>query len=380
MTRRLRRRALSVCATICLLVLPVVPTAYADPRPVSIEAWQRSTSARLEADGSLSDVLALSAGDVWAVGQQQIWDAWKNRGTIRHWNGSAWAEIPVRDSAAAGSLRAVAAAGPNDVWAIGDASDGLPYLAHGDTGGFDRVEVPLKTRAGGGYDGLQVGDWLGGVDARPGKVVAVGSRDSRGLIVTGQGNAWTIQVLERKSTLHAVANGFAVGDAAGRPLVMHLSGGSWKAASLPDIPGGYLRDVQVDGPKRAIAVGGVYRGDGRVAPLVLSWNGKRWHRETLPASNALLYGVAGDGKGRYWISGYDPDEPERAYLVRMGKGSTQVIRGGTVSGRRAVRLQAVAYVPGSGAVWAVGHAVDAADKYTDVVETFGPKGPTAADS
>lgn len=383
MTRRLRRRALSLGLTSYLLVLPVTPAAHADPRPVSIEAWQRSTSARLEADGSLSDVLALSAGDVWAVGQQQIWDVWKNRGTIRHWNGSAWAEVPVRGNTAAGNLRALAG-GSGQVWAIGDGHDGLPYLAQGDAGGFDRVSIPLTKQPGGGYDSLRVGDWLGGIDARQGKVVAVGSRDGHGLIVSGQGGAWTFQRTEKKGTLYAVAGGFAVGNGGGRPMIMRLIGGEWKAATpatLPDIPGGYLRDLQVDSPKRAVAVGGVYRGPGEVEPLVLTWNGKRWHREKLPASSrTMLYGVAGDGKGRYWISGYDPDRPAQPYLLRMGKDSAQVIRGGSTDGRRTVRLQAVTYVPGTGAVWAVGHAVDAADRYTDVVETFGPKGPTAADS
>ncbi|TYB61110.1 hypothetical protein FXF51_30215 [Nonomuraea sp. PA05] len=356
----------------------VTPAAHADPRPAQIEAWQQSTSVRLQADGSLSDVLAISPGDVWAVGQQEIWDVWKNRGTIRHWNGSRWSEIGIRDNTAAGNLRGLAAASPSDVWAVGDGHDGVPYLAHGDTAGFDRVR-PLCPA---GSDRvrppcLRAGDWLGGIDAKSGKVVAVGSREKNALIVTGQGNDWTVQEIEDKGALYAVSGGFAVGDTGTEPLIAHYSGGTWKSMPLPSIPGGYLRDVQVDSSKRALAVGGVYRGPGEITPLALVWNGKRWRELRLPHSEARLYGVTGDGKGRYWMTGYDPSRAAEPFMLRCEKGKCEVIRGGTQQGRSSVRLQAVAYLAGKSTVWAVGHAVDTKDRYTDVVESFAPKATTS---
>ncbi|MCK2220722.1 hypothetical protein MF672_044000 [Actinomadura sp. ATCC 31491] len=368
MTRRSRRRALFLILATSVALPQVTPAAHADPRsPAGIEAWQRSTSVRLQADGSLSDVLAVSTGDVWAVGQQEIWDVWKNRGTVRHWDGSRWSEVALRDGTGAGNLRSLAAAGPSDVWAVGDGHDGLPYLAHGDVSGFDRVRP----------QGMRAGDWLGGVDAKGGKVVAVGSREKQGLVLTGQGSTWSVQQLKDKGVLYAVAGGFAVGDTGTGPLIAHNSGGTWKSMPLPSIPGGYLRDVQTDNAKRAVAVGGVYRGPGDVSPLVLVWNGKRWKQQSLPVTGARLYGVTGDGKGRYWMTGYDPERAAEPFVARCEKGACEVIRGGTEKGRSSVRLQAVAYLAGKGAVWAVGHAVDTADRYTDVVESFAPR-PAAA--
>ncbi|SEL21089.1 hypothetical protein [Nonomuraea pusilla] len=369
MTRRSQRRALTLILAASVAVPPVTPAAHADPGP-SVEAWQRSTSVRLAADGSLSDVLALSGGDVWAVGQQEIWDVWKNRGTIRHWNGSAWTEVPVSDATAAGNLRALAAAGASDVWAVGDGHDGLPYLAHGDVNGFERVRA----------QGLRAGDWLGGVDARQGKVVAVGSRERNGLILTGQNGGWTVQETKETGALYAVSGGFAVGDTGSEPLVMRYADGAWKAMRLPDVPGGYLRDVQVDSPRRAVAVGGVYRGPGDISPLVLTWNGKQWREQRLPDSGARLYGVTGDGKGRYWMAGYDPAHAAEPFTLRCEKDACEIIRGRAEKGRSSVRLQALAYLPGKGAVWAVGHAVDSADRYTDVVESFALKGSSSRDS
>ncbi|GAA5074250.1 hypothetical protein HNP84_009477 [Thermocatellispora tengchongensis] len=387
MTRRTKRRALAVCAGVALCTGPIVPGmsaahAHADPtRPPAIaEAWQQSSSVGLQGDGSLSDVTGLSASNIWAVGQQDIWDVWENRGAISHWDGRSWTQIGIRnDDTGAGHLRSIAAASATDLWAVGTAHDSLPYVAHGDGSAFDRV----------GVDQLRAGDWLGGVAAVPGKVVAVGSRDRAPLVVTRTGAAWQVEpVRVTEGTLYGVSvsakgdTGWAVGDSEGEPLVVRLSEGSWKRVSLPEIPGGYLRDVHLDGAKRALAIGGVYHGSRKVSPLLLSWNGKRWSRVRVPDGEASLYGVTGDGKGRFWVSGFDPQRPGEPYLLRYDGKHTKIIRGEAARGGESstMRLQAVTYVPGTSTVWAVGHVVDAEDKYTDVVERFGPKGTRSTSS
>ncbi|MFB9965373.1 hypothetical protein [Sinosporangium siamense] len=369
MTRRSMRRASVVCAAAALFAsaTPAV-SAHADPtRPPVAEAWQQSTSARLRTDGSLSDVVAVSATEVWAVGQQEIWDVWQNRGVITRWDGKAWTQVPIRnDATGAGHLRSVAAAGPGQMWTVGDGHDGQPYIARGDANGFDRVTV----------DELRSGDWLGGVAAAQGKVVAVGSREGKPLVVARDGGSWTLTPMKNRGVLYGVAlsakgDGWAVGDTAGQPLVMRLSSGEWKRVSLPSVPGGYLRDIHVDSPRRALAVGGVFRGPGDVTPLVMAWNGKRWSEVDVPDGDAKLYGVSGDGKGRFWISGADPGRPTEPFLMRFEHGKGKIIRGTAGAKGSTVRLQAVTSVPGTSAVWSVGHIVDSADRYTDVVKRFG---------
>ncbi|SDG84814.1 hypothetical protein SAMN05421505_108237 [Sinosporangium album] len=366
------RRASVVCAAAALLAsaTPAV-SAHAEPtNPPVAEAWQQSTSARLRADGSLSDVVALSSTDVWAVGQQEIWDVWQNRGVITRWDGASWSHVPIRnDATGAGHLRSVAAAGPGQMWTVGDGHDGQPYIAKGDAGGFDRVTV----------DDLRGGDWLGGVTAAQGKVVAVGSRDGKPLVLSGDGASWSLTPMKTKGVLYGVSvsakgDGWTVGDTGSKPLIMRLSGGTWRSVRVPSIPGGYLRDVYVDSPKRVLAVGGVYRGPDDIAPLVLAWNGRRWSQVRVPDADAHLYGVTGDGKGRFWISGSDPSRPSEAFLMRYEHGKGKIIRGGPVAEGGTLRLQSVTAVPGSSGVWAVGHVVDQADRYTDVVKRFG--GPT----
>ncbi|GAA3509354.1 hypothetical protein FHR32_005689 [Streptosporangium album] len=376
MTSRLPRRALALCAGGVLLFSTPVLAAHAEPvRPPVAEAWQAPTSARLSRDGSLSDVAGVSATDVWAVGQQSVWDIWQSRGAITHWDGVSWTEVGIRnDPTGAGLLRSVAAASATEMWAVGEGHDSLPYLARGDGAAFDRVTV----------EKLRVGDWLGGVAALPGRMAAVGRRDQQPLVVTGTGGGkWKITQLKQDGTLYGVAlsaksDGWAVGDTGDGPLIARLTNGHWKTFPVPDIPGGYLRDIHLDGPKRALAIGGVYDESGSgVTPLVLSWNGKKWHRLNPPRGDVRLYGVTGDRKGHFWISGVDLSRPGEAFLLRYDGHTFTALRGTAGAASRTVRLQSAAYLPGSGTVLTVGHVVDAAGRYTDVIERLSTAGRPA---
>ncbi|WP_327045022.1 hypothetical protein OG320_25230 [Microbispora sp. NBC_01189] len=331
----------------------------------------------LRTDASLSDVAGLSARDVWAVGQQEAWDFWRNRGVITHWDGSSWGEVPIRgDATGAGHLRSVAAASPGEVWAVGDGHDGLPYLAKGSADGFDRVSVPR----------LRTGDWLGGIAASSGRVAAVGSRDGQVFLLSsggaGKGAVWKTGQ-GPGGALYGVAlagrsDGWAVGDSGDGPLAMRLAGGGWKRADLPRIKGGFLRDVYAESRKRAVAIGGVYR-DGKISPLVLDWDGRRWKRAKPPERHAELYGVTGDGEGVFWISGYDPARAAEGFLLRYDGARWTRLRGQASGANRKVRLQAVTHV--GGLTMAVGHVLngrDGKERYTDLVERFGPSHALAA--
>ncbi|WP_433348006.1 hypothetical protein ACQP25_32295 [Microtetraspora malaysiensis] len=375
MTRRHRRRAAPLGVLLAglvagsLLCATSVAPAYAEPgSPESGNQATRSrtSSAKLQADGSLSDVAGLSEKDVWAVGQQDVWDFWQNQGVITHWNGSSWTEVGVRnDTTGAGHLRSVAAASKNDVWAVGDGHDGLPYVARGNRDGFDRLTVPQ----------LRGGDWIGAVAATTGRVVLVGSRDGRTLVAEATAPSWTgwETVQGPAGALYGVgltgkSEGWAVGDSGSRPLILRLTTTGWKVSRVPVVKGGFLRDIYVQSRKRAVAVGGVYQRSGKITPLVLSWDGEYWTREKLPVAQAELYGVAGDGAGAFWVSGYDPGRPGTAFLLNYTGSKWKVVHGDSVPDRT-VRLQAVTRVGAT--TIAVGHTLDTNDRYHDVIETFG---------
>ncbi|MEN3535667.1 hypothetical protein AAH991_11185 [Microbispora sp. ZYX-F-249] len=390
MTRRLIRRAVPLCVLSAGLVAGLLPCAtpvahaytgivraQAERGPSGDELAQGagSSTGRLQADGSLSDIAGLSAKDIWAVGQQNAWDLWRNQGIITHWDGSSWSEVPIRgDATGAGHLRSVAAASATEIWAVGDGHDGLPYVAKGTRDGFDRVGVPQ----------LRTGDWLGGVAASSGRVVAAGSRDGKAFLLSSggaaKGTTWkTGQGPE--GALYGVAlagrsDGWAVGDTGSGPLAMRLTAAGWKQSGLPEIKGGFLRDVYADGRKHAIAVGGVYQSDGGISPLILEWDGRHWKRVTPPERRAELYGVTGDGDGMFWISGYDPGHEAEGFLLRYDGSRWTTLRGQAAAEDRRVRLQAVAHV--GDLTMAVGHTLDGKGRYIDLVERFGP--PPAEDA
>lgn len=383
MTRRLIRRAVPLCVLSAGLLAGLLPcatsvahaharlagaTAERSPSGDEVALGTGSSTGRLQADGSLSDVAGLSSKDVWAVGQEEAWDFWRNRGVITHWDGSSWSEVPIRgDANGAGHLRSVAAPGASEIWAVGDGHDGLPYVARGSRDGFDRVGVPQ----------LRTGDWLGAVAASSGRVVAVGSRDGKAFLLSSggaaKGTTWKTGQ-GPKGALYGVAlagrsDGWAVGDSGTGPLAMRLTASGWKEGDLPEIKGGFLRDVYAEGRKRAIAVGGVYGSDGKIAPLVLQWDGSHWTRLQPPGRRAELYGVTGDGDGEFWISGYDPDDAGEGLLLRYDGARWTTLHAKTPSEDRTVRLQAVTHV--GDLTMAVGHVLDK-DRYTDLVERFAP--------
>jgi hypothetical protein len=378
MSRRLSRRALSLCVLLTGVLTGALTRAtpaahaHADPsRPHAAERGpvgllQESATARLQTDGSLSDVVGMSKSNVWAVGQEDVWEAWQNRGVITHWDGATWSRFGIRnDASSAGHLRSVAVASPGEIWAVGEGHDGLPYVVRGDGSAFDRVSVPQ----------LGTGDWLGGAAALPGRMVAVGSRGKKTLIATATAKGWTAVEGKAKGALYGVAlaqkgDGWAVGDSGTEPLIMRSTGSTWKPVTVPSVEGGFLRDVYIDGPKKAVAVGGVYHDGGKIAPLILTWNGKRWSLASVPERYAELYGVTGDGKGHFWVSGFDPERPGEALLLRGGASGWRVVRGETSVKPRTIRLQAVTHV--GDLTLAVGHVVDENDRYTDVVERFQP--------
>ncbi|GGM64895.1 hypothetical protein GCM10010106_08530 [Thermopolyspora flexuosa] len=378
MTRRPPRRAVPLCVLLSgllagTLLRPtsaahalVIPGADPDAAPPTAAAGDRtppSASARLRVDGSLSDIVALGPQNVWAVGQEGVWDDWQSRGVITHWDGSSWNAVGIRnDASGAGRLRSVAAASPTELWAVGEGHDSRPYVVRGDGSTFDRIDVAT----------LRAGDWLGGVAAVPGRVVTVGSRDGHPMIATGASGRWSVVTRKARGTLYGVAllsakDGWAVGETTSGPLVLRLSGGKWKQVRVPRVKGGFLRDVHADGPKRVVAIGGVYRSSGAIHPLALRWNGKRWTRMRVPDRPAELYGVTGDAAGRFWAAGFDPARPGEPFLLRYADGRWRTERGRKAGAGRTVRLLAVTHV--TGLTMAVGHVVDGSGRYTDLIET-----------
>ena len=72
----------------------------------------------------LRAVSAFSASNAWAVGTQII--STSRNTIIMRWNGSTWRQVPSPNPGQASELAGVAATSATSVWAVGDFSDGGP--------------------------------------------------------------------------------------------------------------------------------------------------------------------------------------------------------------------------------------------------------------
>ncbi len=274
--------------------------------------------------------------------------------------------MPTRgDATGAGPLRSVSAVSDNEVWVVGDGHDGVPYVGRGGGGGIDRVVVPQ----------VRAGDWLRAVAAEPGRAAIVGSRGGRALIVTS-GSAWKVHE-GPDGVLHGVdlrgKDGWAVGNNGDEPLVMRLSGGSWKPVALPDVKGGYLRDV----PHHQRQAGG--RGRRRL-------HRRRHHAPADPALGRQEVAARGPARRRRRTLRRDRRRrrrllgvglrrrtPQRGLPAPLHRQEVEALRGEAAAATGRSRLQSV--VRTDGLTMAVGHVL-ADDHYTDLVETFGPAEPS----
>lgn len=279
-------------------------------------AWRSVPRTGLPGDETLRGVDAVSAGDVWVVGEHRSGIS-RYETLAAHWNGTAWTRepTPTPNPASINNVYGVAAAG-GAVWAVGTYVDpGSPAnrkkLILQRAGGAWRLSAAPAVAT---YESLVAVDATGSADAW-----AVGSAtgDIRSaplapLALHFNGGAWApASVPAPAGTALAGVDERTAGDvwavgstsaATGKqPYTAHFDGTSWRRVSTPALSGGgELTDVVALSPSAAVAVG---RSNG--APLILRWNGTSWIREATPAaSNPFLTGAAAAGSGSVWATGY----------------------------------------------------------------------------
>ena len=123
---------------------------------------------------TLSDVVATGRDDIWATGAVGTPEG-RPRPLLLHYDGRAWTRVqaPALDGRY-GELAGLAAAGPNDVWAVGTEEIGAPAKDHGLVAHFDGHSW-TRVNAGAGP-----GRWQA-ITAGPAGVAAVGTAYADGL-------------------------------------------------------------------------------------------------------------------------------------------------------------------------------------------------------
>jgi hypothetical protein len=205
--RRLRTTGLNAVTTLSSTNAWAVGGAeYADfSRNTLVERWNGSAwslvPAAAAAGSSLRGIAAVGPSDIWAVGSGGTAGSAALATLIEHWNGSSWSKVPSPNANSLNYLRGVAAVSANNVWAVGDSiknqSDGVsvyaPLIERWNGSAWTIVPAPKIGKGG---------NSLAAVAARSANDVwAVGYYDSIGsdgfqtrrtLVEHWNGTAWSI--------------------------------------------------------------------------------------------------------------------------------------------------------------------------------------------
>ena len=249
--------------------------------------------------GGFDGVAATSAADAWAVGSGPA-------PLIEHWNGSAWALVPV-PGADGMALYGVAALSATSAWAVGEAHyGGTAVILRWDGTEWLRLASPAT--------GAGSAQLLGVAATSATDAWAVGNAGRAALIEHWDGARWTVvpsPAIPRGATLAGVAatapaNAWAVGTlASGGALIEHWNGHAWALTPSPSLGQfGQLHGVTALSPGSAWAVGGTLcAGRGGLRTVIEHWNGRDWRLVPSPAAG-MLTGVSAASDSSAWAVGF----------------------------------------------------------------------------
>jgi Peptidase_C39 like family len=221
----------------------------------------------------LNGVAAVSANDIWAVGQYFSATVGLSQTLIEHWNGAQWSVVPSPNvGSEEGILKAVGVDSSHDVWAVGASyvsttGPAQDLVEHWDGSAWSIVSSP--------YAGT------------PEQLEAVAA--------TSSSNAWAVGAYFNASRIN-------------QTLIEHWDGSAWSIVPSPNVGTGDngLSSISLVSVSDIWAVGWYY--NNKISQtLIEHWDGARW--SVIPSPNVgtnscFLAGVAAISTNTVWAVGY----------------------------------------------------------------------------
>src|SRR5262249_48940441 len=183
----------------------------------------------------LTSVAAVSPTDMWSVGQGFPTDD-GYQALIERWDGAAWNVVPAATLSAQHQLNAVAAAGANDVWAVGSlTSVGRGVIEHWDGTSWSAIPHPEPS---------------------------VSSSPLLGVTVVSSNDVWAV--------------GYFFDQTGYQTLIEHWDGASWSIVPSANQPGSNTLHAVAARAANDIWAVGEYAGLGFDGMLIEHWNGASW--------------------------------------------------------------------------------------------------------
>jgi hypothetical protein len=266
--------------------------------------WQRTT---MPIAGYFTDLAARSATDIWATGTESNPP---NRALLAHWDGRQWT-IMDPGLPQFSLLRAVVAPAADNVWAAGSyrtaGGTDETLTLHWDGHTWARVPSPNPGQAPAGVGSAVIYDLAA---ARPDDMWAVGQDRAFGpLLLHWDGQAWQAATVTTTNPMPIAqmvmtgpGAGWAVVQSSGSLIVLRLGPQGWRSTNLAP-PGNGTATLS------ALAAGGpndIWAGG---TGALFHWDGQAWQRvpgpisETIPGYAPAYSALAVAPDGTLWASG-----------------------------------------------------------------------------
>lgn len=265
-------------------------------------------------DGHMRGVSALTPDDVWAVGARSG-PTGQNLTLADHWDGSAWTMVPTVDQEGHGFLFGVAAISAADVWAVGNGGLGVAMAEHWDGTQWRLAHIPLPNAPTSELDGVAA--------VGPNDVWAVGqatidTNHARTLIEHWDGSSWKIVRSPNRTGMANTLQGvwavsandvWAVGWSGTTQfpqlsLTEHWDGTTWSIIPSPAVPANLLSVAAVSATN-VWAAGYLLVGQD-VTTVVEHWDGGAWTVVASPNPSPHqnhLQGITALPTGELWAVG-----------------------------------------------------------------------------
>ncbi|MCP3802023.1 hypothetical protein NLX83_22410 [Allokutzneria sp. A3M-2-11 16] len=320
--------------------------------------WESAGALPAAGENRMWDIAAVRAGDVWAVGGQDLKDQ-RGRPLALRFDGTKWTEHAVPGDGNDQIFR-VAPLGPADVWGAKngwqDATGGKVGLVRFD--GTTWSEVTIAPVAGGTHAGL--------MDVRAfamHNVWVIGNTDH-----DGAGRTWTVLPAPASGFYYTIGgdprNPVIVGNEGDRAVAQRWDGAAWRPMTMPDLGNAYLvRLVERGGNLLAVGSTETARADLRESaptpragsrPVAVELVGGTWIRRDLPAVAGELATATPDGNGGAWVSGQRAGGAHEPFFLHYdGNRWTEAGLGESLAGKPA-NFFGITTVPGTRETLAAG--------------------------
>ena len=310
--------------------------------------WQAVPAPDCTPAAQLIAVAAAGPDLAWAVGEEGRNGSTAGKPLALVWDGTAWAKLDLTHLGFGGNLRSVAGSA-GCAWAVGANS----HLLSWDGSTWQEAGFPGRGASGTTLTGVTT-------DADDG--VWVSGRNSDGSVLLHRVDGEWSWIAPPPSATTATPSGVRV-TASGEvwvydsALVARWDGTVWTELSAP---GGIRPTVTGLLPVTADDIWltgydyGVGGPPGKPPGVTLKhWDGSAWTAVTAPFIVGMLTGIVDDGQGGPdRIAGWDFWDQTRAHYLRWDGGSWVSERGPLAT--TSVLPEALASVPGTGGYWSVG--------------------------